>query len=70
MRFKVGSKVRDREMECQSVGTVVMSETRYVVIEYVFVQIKYYYDPSRCDQLETFPITDLTEITPLELALR
>ena len=69
MRFKVGSKVRDREIEGK-VGTVVMSETRYVVIEYVFVQIKYYYDPSRCDQLKTFPITDLTEITPLELALR
>lgn len=70
MIFKVGSKVRDRDMLSQYVGTVVMSETRYVVIEYYFTQIKYYYDPSRCDQMNTFPITDLTEVTPLELALR
>ena len=69
MRFKVGSKVRDRQLRGK-VGTVVELCSRYVVVSYPVTKIKYYYDPDMCDQMDTFPITDLTEITPLELALR
>lgn len=69
MRFKVGGKVRDYQI-LNNLGTVIVSEDSYVVVKYGFTEIKYYYDPTRCDQMESFPITDLTEITPLELALR
>ena len=69
--FKVGDRVIDDEIEGidDKIGKVVTVKKTYIIVEYPFNTIKYYFNKNRCDGMLYFHVSDLRLLTPLEYLL-
>jgi hypothetical protein len=66
MKFKVGDKVRDDEVISGTFGTVSFSNEDYISVRYEYNTIEYFYNMTQVDGYQTFHVSDLTLVTPLE----